>query len=355
MPMVQPASLTRVSPSRRLSALLQLSPLVCALLIALIVATVYGDVDLPMGETVSIVLTKLGIMHSTWPAQDVAIIWSIRFPRVIGVAFVGAALALAGLLFQAVLRNPLADPYVIGTAAGAQLGVTVALVSGLAFSVAGFGPLQTAAFAGALVTVFFVYGLARTGGRTPIVTLLLAGFVLSSFLISSTMFIAEASNRVQEIMGWTLGGVSITRWSQLGSAIPVVLGGGAITFLLSRYLDAILLGEEQASHLGVRVEYLKVGAIVVGAILTGVAVTLAGIVPFVGLVVPHAARMVYGARHRTLVPAVAIAGATFVVLTDLVARTILTPTEIPLGIMAAVLGAPFFLHLLRRSRREYGV
>jgi iron complex transport system permease protein len=327
----------------------------CALLAALCLATALGDVDIPAGETVSIILTRLGILHAAWPAQDVAIIWWIRFPRVVGVGLVGAGLALAGLLFQAVLRNPLADPYVIGTAAGAQLGVTIALLTGAAFSVFGFGPLQLAAFVGAIATVFLVYGLARTGGRTPVVTLLLAGFVLSSFLISGTMFLAEATNRVDQIMVWTLGGVAIDHWSQLVVAVPVVLGGAALAFLFARQFDAVLLGEEQAMHLGVPVEQVKIGAILLAALLTGMAVTLSGIVPFVGLVVPHAARLVYGPGHRVLVPAVALGGATFLVITDLIARTVLAPNLMPLGIMAAILGAPFFLHLLRRARHEYGV
>ena len=353
--MAQPVSLPHIWPPRRLPAVLRLAPLLVALAGALAVATIYGDVDLPAGETLSIILTKLGLMHSSWPAQDVAIIWSIRFPRVVGVAFIGAALALAGLLFQAVLRNPLADPYVIGTSAGAQVGVTVVLISGLSFSFLGFGPLQIASFAGALATVLFVYGLARTSGRTPVVTLLLAGFVLSSFLISTTLFLAEAFNQVQEIMGWTLGGVSISRWSQLGVAAPTIVAAGCVTFVLSRRLDAVLLGEEQAMHLGVRVERLKIVAIVMAALLTAMAVTLAGIVPFVGLVVPHACRMIYGPAHRLLVPAAALGGATFLVVTDLVARTILAPNMMPLGVMAAVIGAPFFLHLLRRTRREYAL
>jgi iron complex transport system permease protein len=353
--MDQPASLSPWTPPRRLPAALKLLPLVCALLAALCLATALGDVDIPAGETLSIILTRLGIAHATWPAQDVAIIWWIRFPRVVGVGLVGAALGLAGLLFQAVLRNPLADPYVIGTAAGAQLGVTIALLAGATFSILGFGALQLAAFAGAIVTVFLVYGLARTGGRTPVVTLLLAGFVLSSFLISGTMFLAEASNRVDQMLSWTLGGVSIDHWSQLGVAAPAVVVGAAVCFLFARQLDAVLLGEEQALHLGVPVEQLKVAAILLAALLTGVAVTLSGIVPFVGLVIPHAARLVYGPGHRVLVPAVALGGATFLVLTDLVARTVLAPTLMPLGIMAAILGAPFFLHLLRRARREYGL
>lgn len=355
--MAQPLLVSHVVPRRKLSVSLRLLPLLGALALALILATVFGDVDIPVRETLSIVANKLGLLHGhgAWSAGDEAIIWSIRLPRVLGVALIGAALALAGLLFQAVLRNPLADPYVIGTAAGAQLGVTVVILSSITFSFLGFGPLQIAAFSGAVATVMVVYSLARSGGRTSLVTLLLGGFVLSSFLISLTSFMAEASHRTDEIFTWTLGGVSISHWSQLGVAVPIVFGGAGICVLLARQLDVILLGEEQAMHLGLQVERLKIGAIILASLLTAIAVTLSGIVPFVGLVVPHTARMIYGPAHRILVPAVALGGATFLVLTDLAARTILAPTEIPLGIMAAILGAPFFLHLLRRSRREYGL
>lgn len=317
----------------------------------------FGAVSLPAGETLSIVLYKLGILreHPWWSAGDEAIVWSIRLPRVLGVALIGSALGLAGLLFQAVLRNPLADPYVIGTSAGAQLGVTAAIISPISFSLLGFGSIQVAAFAGALLTVATVYLLARTGGRTPVVTLLLAGFVLSSFLISATSFLAAASHRLDQILSWTLGGVAVTGWEQLGVAAPTILVCAVLAGILSRYLDTLLLGEEGAMHLGVPVERLKVGAVVLAALLTATAVTLSGIVAFVGLVVPHAARLIFGAGHRVLVPATALGGATFLVLADLAARMVLAPTEIPLGIMAAILGAPFFLHLLRQSRRAYGI
>jgi iron complex transport system permease protein len=355
--MAQSLSIPRADQARTVPLTVRLLPLLGALIVSIVAATIFGDVNVPVGETLSIIGTHLHLfhIHTGWSAGDDAIIWSIRLPRVVGVAFIGAALALAGLLFQAVLRNPLADPYVIGTAAGAQLGVTAAILSPLAFSFLGFGPLQIAAFAGAVLTVMLVYGLARTGGRTSLVTLLLGGFVMSSFLISATTFLAEASHRTEEILTWTLGGVSISQWGQLGVGVPVVVAGAAVCALLARQLDVILLGEEQAMHVGVRVERLKIGAIVLASLLTAIAVTLSGIVPFVGLVVPHTARIIYGPAHRVLVPAVALGGATFLVLTDLIARTILAPTEIPLGIMAAILGAPFFLHLLRRSRREYGL
>lgn len=327
------------------------------MVLAIFAATLYGSTAIPAEATLHILLYKLGLYggHRDWTLSEESIIWNLRLPRVIAAALVGGSLAVAGTLFQAVLRNPLADPYVIGTSAGAQLGVTVALVFSLTYAAAGFGPVQIFAFVGALVTVLFVYGLARTAGRTPIVTLLLAGFVVSSFLISGATFLMMASGRTDQVMSWTMGSLDVSELSQIGLTAPVMLVCAGASVLLWRQLDVMMLGEEAAAYLGVRVEVLKLIAIVAGALLTSLAVTLAGIIPFVGLVVPHAMRLIYGPGHRVLVPAAGLSGAVFVVLADLLARVVIAPTPVPLGIVTAVVGAPLFLHLLRRSRTEYHV
>lgn len=336
---------------------LRLAPLPVLLVLALFAGTLYGSTTIPAQDTLHILLYKLGLYsgHHDWTLSEEAIVWDLRLPRVIAAALVGGSLGVAGALFQAVLRNPLADPYVIGTSAGAQLGVTLALVLSLSYAAAGFGPVQLFAFAGALTTVLFVYGLARTAGRTPIVTLLLAGFVVSSFLISGATFLMMATGRTDQVMSWTMGSLDVSELSQVAVTGPVILICAGIAVLLWRQLDVLLLGEEAAQHLGVRIEVLKLAAIMLGALLTSLAVTLAGIIPFVGLVVPHAVRLVYGPGHRTLVPASCVTGAIFVVMADLVARVVIAPTPVPLGVVTAVIGAPLFLHLLRRSRAEYGV
>jgi iron complex transport system permease protein len=302
-------------------------------------------------------LYKFGLYagHHDWSAADQSIVWDLRLPRVIAAALVGGSLGVAGALFQAVLRNPLADPYVIGTSAGAQLGVTVALVLSVSYTVAGFGAVQVCAFIGALLTVFFVYALARTAGQTPIVTLILAGFVVSSFLISGATFLMMATGRTNEVVGWTMGSLDVSDLSQVAVSGPLILLAACGAVLLWRQLDVMMLGEEPARHLGVRIESVKLLAIVLGALLTALAVGLAGIIPFVGLVVPHAVRLVYGPAHRVLIPAAGLAGAVFVVLADLVARVAIAPTPVPLGVVTVVIGAPFFLHLLRRSRRAYAL
>ena len=329
-----------------------------ALIVALALAMMVGTVTISPQETGQILLYKLGLYgnHATWPSTDQAIVWEIRLPRVMAAALVGAALGTAGTLFQAVLRNPLADPYVIGTSAGAQLGVAIAFLFPVQIVFLRFGPLQVLAFAGALLTVLFVYTLARTGGRTAVVTLLLAGFVVSSFLISGTTFLMMAGNRMNEVMTWTMGGgIDVTDLAQLAGVGPLILAAVFAAYLLAARLDVLLLGEEHAMHLGIRVERLKLGAIVLASLLTGLAVALAGIVAFVGLVVPHTARMIFGPGHRLLVPTSAAGGALFLVLADALARVVLRPTVVPLGVITAVVGAPFFLHLLRRARRDYAL
>lgn len=348
-----------MAEATRAAVRMALPPLL--LLAALILALLFPSIGASPLQVVEIFLHHAGILigHGGVTGAAETIIWNIRLPRVLAAALVGAALAVAGTLFQAVLRNPLADPYVIGTSAGAQLGVTLAFVLPFQVAAAGFGTIQLAAFAGGLLTVLTVYLLARTNGTVPVVTLLLAGFVLSSFLISATTLLTYVSgnigDRQNRVLSWTLGGINSSSPEQLATTAGLLVIAAAVAFVLAPRLDLLLLGEEQAGHLGVHVERLKLGMIVLASLLTALAVALAGVVAFVGLVVPHAVRMLYGPGHRTLLPIAAIIGAAFVVLCDLVAYLVIWPATLPLGVITAVLGAPFFLHLLRRSRRAYAL
>src|SRR5947209_5038160 len=216
----------------------------------MVLATLYGTVSVAPDAVLRILAYNLGLhfIGAHFSAIDESLVWSIRLPRVVAAALVGASLAMAGTLFQAVLRNPLADPYVIGTSAGAELGVTLSLVLSVGYSLAGFGPLQLFAFAGALGTVLFVYGVARTGGGTPIVTLLLAGFVTSSFLISGATFLMMATGRTDQVMGWTMGSLDVSDFRQISVTGPVILAAATAALLLWRQLDVMLLGEEAAAH-----------------------------------------------------------------------------------------------------------
>jgi iron complex transport system permease protein len=293
----------------------------------------------------------------TWRAVDETIIFQIRLPRVIGAALVGAALATAGVLFQGLLRNPMADPYIIGTSAGAALGATLAMMIPLSLAFLGLGVVPIFAFCGALGTVMLVYNLARVGSKTPIVSMLLAGFAVSAML-TAVMFllittVGDMYSRVHSVYLFLMGGVSVTDWRQLAVIAPIILGGILCARLSAFHLNAFLLGEEGASNVGIEVERHKILILALGSLLTAAAVSISGLIAFVGLVIPHAIRLVLGPEHRTLIPASALAGAAFLVIADLLARTIPASGEIPVGIITALVGTPFFIYLLRSTRREY--
>jgi iron complex transport system permease protein len=333
--------------------------LLVLLLAALLFAAAFGAVRLRPEDLVRMTLNHvLGArFEPTWRPQDEAIFFSIRLPRVLGAAIVGAALASAGVLFQGLLRNPLADPYALGVSGGAALGGAMGFLLSLSFGVLGFSPVPILAFLGALAAMTLVYGLAQSGGRAPIVTLLLAGFAVSAMMGYLVSLLLILNDRLQlnlpRVYGWLLGGISVTQWSQLGVAVVMVavalLGG----WLLRHSLDALSLGEETAQQLGIAVESDKRAIIVLGSVLTGAAVALGGLIGFVGLFAPHVTRVVVGPRHSLLLPAAALVGAAFLVLADLLARALIPPTEIPVGILTACVGGPFFLWMLRRQRREY--
>jgi iron complex transport system permease protein len=329
------------------------------LVVSLFLASAFGAVTISLPDIFKMALNKLAVADfpSTWGVMDETIIFQIRLPRVIGGALIGAALAVAGVLFQGLLRNPLADPYIVGTSAGAALGATIAMVLPINLAFLGFGLVPVAAFVGALASVILVYNLARVGGKTPVISMLLAGFVVSALLAAIVAFIMSISDRLDlnlhSVYAFLMGHISVTSWTQIAVIAPLVIGGIIAARFFARHLNAFSLGEEGASYLGIEVERDKMLILALGSLLTAAAVSISGLVGFVGLVMPHAVRLSLGPNHRLLLPASALAGAAFLVFADLLARTLLAPIEIPVGIITALIGAPFFLYLLRRSRREY--
>jgi iron complex transport system permease protein len=330
--------------------------LAIALACCVVVAASLGAVAISFSDVARMLAARLpGIsLAPTWSDQAEAIIFQIRLPRVITAMVVGGALAAAGAVFQGLLRNPMADPYIIGTSGGAALGATIALLLPIQVVWFGFTLVPLAAFSGALLTVLVVYNIARVGPRTPVTTLLLAGFAFSSMLAAVMSFLMLVSGHtLRRVVLWTMGGVTASSWLQSRVVVPLILAGVMAAYTLANDLNAFLLGEEQAAYLGVNVERRKLILLMLGSLLTGAAVSVSGLVGFIGLVVPHVARLIFGPDHRLLLPASTLMGGLFLVLADLLARLLLAPAEIPVGIITAMIGAPFFIYLLRRSKREY--
>lgn len=330
-----------------------------SLVASLLLSSTFGAADISLSNILKMVLDKMVILDIpvTWRAVDEMIIFQIRLPRVIGGALVGAALATSGVLFQGLLRNPMADPYIIGTSAGAALGAVVAMMLPVNVAFLGFGLIPVMAFGGALGTVILVYNLARVGGKTPIISMLLAGFVVSALLSAIMAFLMSMSDglslNLRSVYSFLFGHISVSGWGQVAVIAPLVIGGIIGSRFFAFHLNAFSLGEEGAAYLGVEVERDKLLILGLGSLLTAAAVSISGLVGFVGLVVPHAVRLSLGPDHRLLLPASALAGGAFVVIADILARVLLAPVEIPVGVITAIIGAPFFLYLLRHTRREY--
>lgn len=346
---------TGLKQNRHLLILLALG---AVLLLCLLIAASLGAVPISPLDAIKMTLDKTGLFDfsATWQPSDETILFQIRLPRIIAGALVGAALASAGVLFQGLLRNPMADPYIIGTSAGAAFGATIAMMLPISVAFLSFGLVPIAAFFGALGAVFLVYNLAKVGGKTPIVSMLLAGFAVSAMLAAVMFLMVTMSGKpglLQNVYSFLMGSISVSGWNQIIIVAPLIIGGIVAARFLAFRLNAFSLGEEGAAYLGINVERDKLTVLALGSLLTGAAVCISGLVGFVGLVVPHAVRLVLGPDHRLLLPAAALSGGAFLVLADLLARTLLAPTEIHLGILTALIGAPFFIYLLRRTRREY--
>jgi iron complex transport system permease protein len=289
-------------------------------------------------------------------AEQRVIIFSIRLPRILAAALVGSALSVAGLLFQGLFRNPLADPYVIGSSGGAVLGASVGVFLLPSLSLAGFGATALLAFVGAVCSITLVYALAHVNGRTPVVALLLAGFAVSTMLSYSSYFLEvldhDFGTGLRVLASWLHGTISQPSWGQLAIVSCMLLFGLVGSVPLARRLNTLALGEEYATHLGLQVQQTRIAIIVIGSVLTAAAVALGGLISFVGLIVPHMMRMVLGPDHTRLLPVTAVAGAAFLLLADTFARTIIAPAELSVGVLTAFIGGPFFLYLLRNANQE---
>jgi iron complex transport system permease protein len=329
-----------------------ISLLVVTLIAVVLFSVATGAVRVSPGA----ILAALFRHHPLTATQQI-ILLQIRLPRVLASAVVGAALAISGLMFQGLFRNPMADPYVIGSSGGAVLGACVGIFFFSQLSLFGFSATALLAFAGSVVTMAIVYFLARTNGRTNVITLLLAGFAISTMLGYSSFFFelidSSSGSSHMVLLSWLHGVIGIPQWTQLAVTAGLLLSASFAAMPLMRRLNTLALGDEYAHQLGLRVEYTRVGIILTGSLLTAVAVSLGGLISFAGLIVPHVARLLLGPDHVRLLPVTALSGAIFLVVADTLARTIFAPTEIPVGILMAFIGGPFFLYLLRKTKRSY--
>lgn len=355
----RPAAPSRAG-RRRSRVAVALAALALALVVSMVLATLRGTVAIPPLTIIEIILRHLGMpLTAHWSAADDLIIMQVRLPRALGAALVGAALGVSGALLQGLLRNPLADPLLLGTSSGAGLGAVVAIVLTASITVdwLGFSLVALLAFIGALMAVALVYALATRGGRTPVVTLLLAGVAVGAMLTAAQTLLIVMNVALQQRFGalyfWFSGSVDVESWASLW-VVSALLGVGLLAALwVAPTLDAFALGEEMAGSLGVAVERRKLVIVGAAALLVAASVTIGGLIGFVGLVAPHLCRMALGPRSRPLVAASALGGAIFVTLADLLARTVIAPSELPLGVLTAVVGGPFFLWLLRYAGQRY--
>lgn len=282
------------------------------------------------------------------------IIWQIRLPRAILAILVGASLAVAGVVYQALFKNPMADPYILGVSAGAGLGASLGIMLHVGQNALGFYATPLLAFAGGLGTIILVYQIARVGGRVPMMSLLLAGLALSATLAALMSLVMVLGGKdMQTVVFWLMGGLSAATWDKVKMALPFAVVGLAIPFLYVRELDTMLLGEERAQNLGVDTERVRGVLLVAASMMTAAAVAVSGLIGFIGMMVPHIVRLIIGPAHKWLIPASLLSGATLLVLTDTLARSVMRPVEIPVGIVTAILGGPFFLFLLFKKRGSF--
>jgi len=327
-----------------------ISLLLGGLLVGVILVSVtVGSVKVKPSYSVTILLQSLLGLKRIGTETEQAIILSLRFPRALSAGLVGAGLSVSGAIFQALLRNPLADPYILGVSSGAAVGAIVAILMGL--NALSFG-LPLASFIGAFLTILVVFYFGRQDGKIHPNTLLLAGVITSSFLSALIMFFISISQKeeLRTIIFWLMGDFSFSNYQAVGMIFPYILLAFFVLYFHARQFNLILSGEESALQLGVDVERLKLFSYLFASLITAASVSVCGLIGFVGLIIPHSVRLAFGSDHRLLLPSSALVGASFLIASDTLGRTLLAPVELPVGVITATLGGPFFIYLLRTRR-----
>jgi iron complex transport system permease protein len=321
---------------------------------AALLAVLVGPVRLGPGAVVAELAGRLPLVSTTsgLSRQEAAILWELRLPRVVLGGLVGAMLALAGVAYQGVFRNPLVDPYLLGAAAGAGLGATLAIAYGPDTADWPVDLLPLAAFAGAVGGVAAAYALGRSGGARTATALILSGVAVAAFLTAIQTYVQQReSETLREVYGWILGRLTTAGWREVALMAPYALVSAVVILLHRRLLDVLAVGDDEASSLGLRAARVRLVVVAAATLATAAAVAVSGLIGFVGIVVPHTVRLLVGTSHRLLAPLSLVAGAAFLILADLAARTVTAPAELPIGVVTAFVGAPFFALVLRTTRR----
>ncbi|MBN1786446.1 MAG: iron chelate uptake ABC transporter family permease subunit [Candidatus Methanofastidiosa archaeon] len=334
-----------------------ITALTAILFVSVIISSVTGSANISKLDILRMVAHKLPLIGDgigvSWKESSEIIFFNIRLPRVILGILIGSALAIAGTTYQAIFKNPMADPYIIGVSSGAALGANLAILFGLSFTYFGLSPITFLAFLGSISVTFLVYNISKIGKRVHIETLLLSGIAIGAFLSAITSFTMYiAGDKLHQMVYWMMGGLWTSSWDDVRAVVVFIIIGILIIFAYSRELNLLLMGDETAQSLGIDVNKVKKILLGASSLITAFSVSVSGLIGFVGLVIPHIMRLIVGPDHRILLPSSALFGAIFLVLADTAARSLLSPTEMPVGIITALFGGPFFTYLLLKRKRS---
>jgi iron complex transport system permease protein len=344
--------------TREKSIMIHVAWLAPALLVCIVAAAAIGSADIRFVDSLRIIVSKIPVMNQVISTDGILpvytkIIWQVRMPRILLAALVGSGLSVVGASFQGLFRNSLADPHILGISSGAAVGATIAMISGLSFQLLGLSFICAAAFTGAVVTAFLVYKISSIGNKLPAINILLTGIAVSAMLSAMiSLLMTLNKEQIDRVYMWTLGSFSSATNTKVAFLFAFSIATTIGLLLYSRKLNVIATGEETAESLGIDTSKVKKTIIILASLLVAACVSVSGIIGFVGLIIPHCTRLISGPKHERLLPLSCFGGAIFMIICDAIARTAVAPSEIPVGVITSVFGAPFFIFLLQRSKRR---